>query len=253
VIRKYGADAIRWWAASSHLGHDQRYDEQEVRAGRKLAMKLWNAARFAEPFVDCAEGPPVAVRDLEDRWLLSRLDDVNRAVIAGFDAFDYASGREALDRWFWADFCDDWLELVKDRLYQPERHPELAVRSARATLREVVRTSLGLFAPYVPFTTEAIWQRLFRDAEGGVSLHLTRFPEPRGGLASPPEIDGILEILRLSRAFRTEHRIGQSRLAEAVALHPDLAALPERSILAAARATGLEISSEERLSLRFAP
>src|SRR5262245_27663869 len=123
VIDKYGADALRFWAAGSHLGHDLRYHEEDVKAGRKLVLKLWNITRLVEqyaPDFSPARSVPLDERTAEDRWIVSRLEHVLPVVARGFDTYDYAVAREALDAFFWTEFCDDYVELIKDRFWTEE-------------------------------------------------------------------------------------------------------------------------------------
>ena len=234
VIDMYGADALRHWAGRSHLGHDLRYHEKDVKAGRRVVVKLWNAARLVEMALesdaedpgpgserrsafDPTSAPPLAARPPEDRDLLHGLDAVIRTVDDAFADYDYATGLSALDRYFFATFCDDWLETIKARIHQPERFPAGSRASAQATAHEALRTILGLYAPYLPFVTEAIWQRLYASQEEAPSLHVTRFPEPRG-VPEAPEMGDVRAVLRLARALRTESRVPQSRQLEALQL-----------------------------------
>ena len=170
VIEKFGADALRYWAAGSHLGHDLRFHERDVKAGRKLVIKLWNASRFMlmqmEGFDPTAARPAFADRTPEDRWLLIELNKCIEAVTRGFEIYEYAVSREALDRFFWITFCDNYLELIKDRFWRPDQYPDSARESGQATLYESLRAVLGLFAPFLPFVTESLYQKIYRDQEG---------------------------------------------------------------------------------------
>ena len=216
VIRKYGADALRYWAAGSNLGTDTRYNEKDVRAGRKLVVKLWNAARFAmmqmDGFDPDAARPAFADRTPEDRWLLSSLNGILRPVEKAFEGFQYGPARELTDRLFWATFCDDYLEMVKDRFWNPERYPESARESARATLWEALRTLLSLYAPFLPFVTEELYQQIYKPYEGTVSVHVAGWPTHRDEHdVTVPEMDVVGGILRAVRAARTEMRVSQTR------------------------------------------
>ncbi len=223
VIRKYGADALRYWAAGSNLGTDTRYNEKDVRAGRKLVVKLWNAARFAmmqmDGFDPAAPRPAFADRTPEDRWLLASLNRILPNVEKAFDGFQYGPARELTDRFFWATFCDDYLEMVKDRFWNPERYPESARESARATLWEALRTVLSLYAPFLPFTTEELYQQIYKPYEGTVSLHVSGWPthDPAQDV-TVPEMDVVGGILRAVRAARTEQRISQTRQLESLTI-----------------------------------
>ncbi len=223
VIKKFGADALRYWAAGSHLGHDMRFNEKDVKDGRKLAVKLWNAARFVlmqiEGFDPEVARPAFAARMPEDRWLLTELNKILPTVSGGLETYNYAVAREAIDRFFWATFCDDYLEMVKHRFWKPEMYTEEARVSARATLWEALRVILALYAPFVPFTTEDLFQRIYRPVEGTVSLHISAWPDfDAARVDDVPEMEVVGGILRAVRQLRTEARLSQTRALAAVVI-----------------------------------
>lgn len=211
VIEKYGSDALRYWAAGSQLGSDLRYNEKDVKAGRKLVVKMWNAARFVlmqlEGFDPNATRPDPATRTPEDRWLLNELNQVTKRVGEGFEKYDYAKGREALEKFFWGTFCDNYLEIVKDRFWNPDRYSDDARLSAQATLWEALRTILGLYAPYMPFVTEELYQEIFKPFEKTVSLHVTEWPTANATWdAEIDEMTIVLTILRAVRQLRSQNQ-----------------------------------------------
>lgn len=216
VIQRYGADALRYWAAGSQLGHDARFNERDIKNGRKLVVKLWNAARFGlmqlGDFHPAAPRVPFAERTPEDRWVQAELHRLIPAATAAFEKFNYAGAREVIDRFFWATLCDDYLEMVKDRFWTPERYSAAARDSARATIWETLRTLIGLYAPLLPFVTEELYQRIYRPHEGTASLHVTAWPEADPSrVVDVPEMDIVLAVLRAVRTLRTEQRIPQTR------------------------------------------
>jgi len=226
VIRKFGADALRYWAAGSHLGNDTRYNEKDVRAGRKLVIKLWNAARFAlmqlDGFDPDAPRMPFADRTPEDRWLLTELNAVLPTVKVGFESYNYAVAREATDHFFWGAFTDNYLEMVKDRFWNPERHPEASRESARATLWEALRTVLSLYAPFLPFVTEDLYQQIYQPYEDTVSLHVTAWPQHDAArVGDVPEMEIVFGILKAVRGLRTAKRISQTKRLPAVMIELD--------------------------------
>jgi valyl-tRNA synthetase len=216
VLKKYGADALRYWAAASQLGNDLRYNENDVKVGRKLVLKLWNAARYClmqwEGFDPEAQTVPVESRSIEDRWLLLHLNSAIKTATDGFEHYNYAIAREATDRFFWDRYCDDYLEMVKDLFWNRDRYPASARTSAQATMWEVFRSVLALYAPFVPFVTEDLYQRIYRPVEGTVSIHVGAWPSPRSeNDREVPEMALLSAVLRTVRALRTEHRISQTR------------------------------------------
>jgi valyl-tRNA synthetase len=150
ALDRWGADALRWWAASKRPGLDTAFDEGQLRVGRRLATKLLNAARFVGSLPP-AHGPVAEALDLA---MLERLAAVVEEATAAFEAFDAAGALDTVEGFFWA-FCDDYLELVKGRAYG-EAGPAGQVSATRA-LRVALAVLLRLFAPVLPFVTEEAW------------------------------------------------------------------------------------------------
>jgi valyl-tRNA synthetase len=225
VIDKYGADALRFWAAGSHLGHDLRYHEEDVKAGRKLVLKLWNVTRLVEqyaPAFDPRAVIPIEDRTPEDRWIVHRLQTLLPAVQRGFDSYDYAIAREALDQFFWTEFADDYVELVKDRFWTEESYTDAQRASARSTLWETLRTLLGLYAPFLPFITEELYQYMYARHEDAVSLHVTAWPQlPAALVPEVPEIETVRAVLRSVRAERTRLGLPQGRPLQELVIDAD--------------------------------
>ena len=154
LLREYGSDALRYWAASARLGVDTAFDLAQVKIGRRLAVKVLNASRFVLGFGRPA-GPGETVTEPLDLAMLDRLADLIGACTAAFEHYDHAASLELAEQFFWR-FCDDYLELVKPRAYAAERDP-VAAASAVTALRCALSVLLRLFAPVLPFVTEEVW------------------------------------------------------------------------------------------------
>jgi valyl-tRNA synthetase len=160
ILEKFGADAVRYWAASAKLGADTAYEISQMKIGRRLAIKVLNASKFAlnmgvtaADVLSTPSDAAVVVNGL-DASLLARLADVVEQATKAFDAYDYARALDLTESFFWS-FTDDYVELIKDRAYGGVSEEETA--SVRATLATTLDAVLRLLAPFQPFATDEVW------------------------------------------------------------------------------------------------
>lgn len=169
LLDSFGADAVRYWSGSARLGSDTAYDEQAFKVGKRLVTKIYNAAKF----VLQQSGPAGAVSNELDRAFLGDLGGVVETATASFDRFDFAQALEAIEKFFWDGFTDNYIELVKVRA---RSETDLEGRaSAIATLRFALNVHLRLFAPFVPFIADETWAWMPEGQSGG-SIHLQGWP-----------------------------------------------------------------------------
>lgn len=171
VVEKYGADALRFWASGSKLGDDLSYQEKDIVTGQKTITKLWNAAKFA--MGDMAGYSPKKPKKLEafDAWMLSKLNKIIKESTEYFENYEYSRSRHETDKLFWQNFCDNYLEIVKDRLYNAEDK-----ESAKYTLYAVFLAILKLYAPLMPHITEELYQKYYAKTEKAKSIHVSDWP-----------------------------------------------------------------------------
>jgi valyl-tRNA synthetase len=231
MIKRYSADAVRYWAASTALGKDAVISEEKIRLGGKLITKLWNVARFSQPFLG---GTPISPGTLTgtstpslpstpqrgeasppkftlaDRWILSRTQHLVRRVTSLMEDYEYAAAKSEAEEFFWRSFTDNYLEMCKQRLYDLDHSQREA---SLYTLQHVFLTLLKLFAPFLPHVTEAIYQELFAGEGFDIgkkehSIHLSDWPEPDPSLEdieSEEHGDLLVEIATAVRRYKSEH------------------------------------------------
>lgn len=188
-IDRFGADAVRYWAASAKLGLDATYDEGQMKIGRRLAIKLLNATKFALAIgredehhhvgqAASAAWNPADVTDPLDRALMAKLAQVVEQATAALDDYEHAKALEVIESFFW-QFCDDYIELVKNRAYGTAdangvAPAEADVRSACTTLGMALDAFARLLAPYLPYAAEEVWSWMH---EGEGSVHRAAWPD----------------------------------------------------------------------------
>jgi valyl-tRNA synthetase len=252
LIERYSADAVRYWAASTGFGKDAMISEEKVQAGMRLVTKLWNVARFCERFIqDYSLPEQIAPLSPADRWMLARLQALITTVTVQFKAYDYASARNEMEAFFWRDLADNYLEMAKQRLYNPE-NPE--AEGAIYTLACVLPVIVKLFAPFLPFVTEEIYQGLFADREGLASIHLSRWPKVDPRLAdetSEKTGELLIGIASSIRRYKSERNLPLSLTLDRVQLGCADARLAE--MLKAARSDLMSVTRADQIDIVLEP
>ena len=212
VIAKFSADAIRFWAATSKLGDDLPYQEKDVLTGMKFTNKLWNASRFT--IMHLEDYQKSEVKETFDRWLLSKLQKVIKQSTESFDNYEYSKTKAEVEKFFWHIFCDQYLEIIKDRLYNADVRGEEAKRSAQSALYNSLLSVLKIIAPVMPHVTEEIYQLYFKEKEsdenGSKSIHVSSWPEYDENLVDEKaELSGDLgvDIINSVRKYKSEQQM----------------------------------------------
>jgi valyl-tRNA synthetase len=151
LLHQHGADAVRYWAASARPGTDTAFEARQMKIGRRLAVKVLNASKFAFGLGPAPAGAEVT--EPIDRAMLTQLAALVDVATDAFENYDYARALQTTEEFFW-QFCDDYVELIKDRAYRDDHSGSV---SARTALRTAISTLLRLFAPFLPYVTEEVW------------------------------------------------------------------------------------------------
>lgn len=223
IIEQYGADALRFTLVTGNSpGNDMRFSTEKVEASRNFANKIWNASRFIQMnlTIDNAELP--ADLALEDKWILHKYNELVKAVTENIDKYELGIAVQKLYDFIWDNFCDWYIEIVKPRL---QNHDDVAANErAQKVLCYVLRGTMQLLHPFMPFITESIWQALPHE---GPSIMVSKWPEYQTELcfaAEAEQVETMMDTIRAIRARRAEMNVPPSKRAQVILLTDERAA-----------------------------
>ena len=223
VIDKYGADALRLTLITGNApGNDMRFYNERVEASRNFANKVWNASRFIMMNLDEKElkKPANFEKRPADCWIMSKCNSLVKDVTENMDKFELGIALSKIYDFMWDEFCDWYIEMAKYPIYHADEDPE-AANAALWTLREVLKKSLKLLHPYMPFVTEEIYSKLVPEEE---SLMMSEWPVYEEEWNFPVDeniVDHYKEIIRGIRNVRAEMNVPNSRKATAFVVCED--------------------------------
>ncbi len=204
----FGADALRFTlTALAGLGSDVKLSIKRIEGYRHFCNKIWNAHRFLTPHIPSGPIPALGTLPLTlaDRWILSRLNDLIRGVSEALEGYRFNDAALLLYQFFWHEYCDWYLEIVKTRLTEAKDAPE--TRAGQIVLVHVLEQALRLLHPFMPFITEEIWQRLPHQGE---SIMTAAWPQPNPALdaaEATEAMDCLMEIIREVRNIRSAYNV----------------------------------------------
>lgn len=174
IMENHGADALRFWAAGSKLGEDLDYQEKDLLNGKKFITKLWNATKFVFMGLQDFDGKKPEKFERIDELFLDKLNSLVKSCTESFENYEYSRVKMDVEKFFWHSFCDNYLEIVKNRIYNAEGDKK---KSAQYALYTSLLTILKLIAPIMPFITEEIYQAYFKKTEKDESIHISEWPK----------------------------------------------------------------------------
>lgn len=250
IIDQYGADALRFTLVTGNSpGNDMRFSTEKVESSRNFANKIWNASRFIQMnlTIDKAELP--AELALEDKWILSKYNDLVKAVTENIDKYELGLAVQKLYDFIWDNFCDWYIEIVKPRLQ--DKDDPAANENAQKVLCYVLSGTMQLLHPFMPFITETIWQALPHEVP---SVMVSKWPEYEDALhfaVEAEQVETMMDTIRAIRARRAEMNVPPSKKAQVILLTDKRAAYEAGSLFFAklAYASGIEFVEQAPANL----
>ena len=207
LLKEKGADVTRYWASTGSLGRDIIFSEEEFKNGAKLVNKIWNASRFVLSLLEGYSPKKTKLYPM-DSYIMQKYNEMLSKFEDYFEKYEIGLAIGELEKFFWS-FCDNYIEIAKKRLYNPDIYGQEATDSARFASYNVLLGMLKLFAIYLPHITEEIYQAYFREFEGEKSIHITQIEkldvlEDKKVLNAGEE---AIEVVSKIRAFKSENNL----------------------------------------------
>jgi valyl-tRNA synthetase len=256
LLQEYSADVIRFWTASGNLGHDVAFSDNQLKIGQKLVTKLWNAFRFISEHIagfDATAQPENF--SLVHQWLLHEATQTFATYTQYLEKNEFGLALNTVETFFWQTFCDNYLELVKDQLFNPTQYSEEQVHATRWTLHRVGLRILQMYAPYMPFVTEHIYGLVYQTTYRVSSIHKTRFADEQADFdfaSQAKHMQYILDVIGQVRKLKTLHQLSLKTDVQMLTVYvSDSTLIPilkaeEALIKGSTRATHLTLSPETR-------
>ncbi|MFB6265498.1 MAG: class I tRNA ligase family protein, partial [Candidatus Nanohaloarchaea archaeon] len=229
VLDEFPVDAARYWCAGSSVGDDLPFKKNDLRSGKKLMTKLWNASKLVEQLTPEEEIERPEKLEPIDEWMLAELDRNVELVTERMEEYGFAKARNRLREFFWHTYCDNYLEIAKQKLDDGNS------RSTRYVLQQAHRTFLKLFAPFLVHITEELWQGMYSDgfstemasgedasASSSESIHLQDWPEPRGVKADLEAGENAMDMIHALRKFKSENQLAPTADLGQVEIYGDI-------------------------------
>src|SRR5688572_10714892 len=267
TLEQWSADAVRYWATGARTGADTYINDEVFKNGQRLTTKLWNAARLALSQLGDyrpTAAPPDGLLPT-DRWLLSRLAQVITRATRSLDEYEYAAAKLETERFFWAEFCDNYVELAKSRLYGDEAvgmsngASSAGRQAAQYTFYQAVLAVVKLLAPFMPHITEEIYTQGFATTDGASSVHVAKWPLAHAAWpdAEADKVgEALLAIAEGARRWKADRKLSVAvplaslSITCPAALHPALeACLPDVKSVTKAQTIALRAGDEIALEI----
>ena len=212
ILEDYPVDAARYWSAGSKVGDDLPFKEKDLVGGEKLMRKLWNASKLVNSLTD--KDSEVSEFEEVDKWMIKKSDRMIEEITEHFEQHEFSKARDKLRSFFWNSFCDDYLEICKQRLENDNE-------SAEQALRTVHQKVLKMFAPIMPHITEEIWREMYSSK----TIHRDSWPEKEGVKASEERGDRAMKVISSLRKYKSDNQMALNDEISSVKVFGDIKGL----------------------------
>ncbi len=207
IIKTYSADVTRYWASNLTLGKDTAFSFVEFENGKKLVNKLWNVSKFVLSFLEDYTPKKVNL-EVVDKWILEKYKDLYTKFIKNLDNYEIALAINELESFFW-NFCDNYVEIVKRRLYNPDIYGEEKCNSAKYTCYYILLGVLKMFSIVLPHITEEIYMDYYAEKENQKSIHISNYLDLGSDVDQSiiAKGDKIIDIVSQVRQFKSVNKV----------------------------------------------
>ncbi len=222
LLDTYGADMIRYWTASNKLGTDTWFDTKDIESSKRFMNKLWNSAKFVDMHIKDADLSEEAELQSIDKWLISRCHETFEKYQQQMENYEMGLARQEIDKFFWNDLCDNYLEMAKERLYNPDNKYGDFQKAAQQTLATVFLEVLKMYSPFVPHITEYIYQELYKSKLKDELLSTSKFTELPYDKKYIEFGDAMKKVVGDVRKYKTERNLSMKEPIEELKISTSL-------------------------------
>lgn len=222
LLDTYGADMIRYWTASNKLGTDTWFDTKDIESSKRFMNKLWNSAKFVDMHIKDADLSEEAELQSIDKWLISRCHETFEKYQQQMENYEMGLARQEIDKFFWNDLCDNYLEMAKERLYNPDNKYGDSQKAAQQTLATVFLEVLKMYSPFVPHITEYIYQELYKSKLKDELLSTSKFTELPYDKKYIEFGDAMKKVVGDVRIYKTERNLSMKEPIEELKISTSL-------------------------------
>ena len=222
LLDTYGADMIRYWTASNKLGTDTWFDTKDIESSKRFMNKLWNSAKFVDMHIKDADLSEETELQSIDKWLISRCHETFEKYQQQMENYEMGLARQEIDKFFWNDLCDNYLEMAKERLYNSDNKYGDSQKAAQQTLATVFLEVLKMYSPFVPHITEYIYQELYKSKLKDELLSTSKFTELPYDKKYIEFGDAMKKVVGDVRKYKTERNLSMKEPIEELKISTSL-------------------------------